>query len=113
MDTLLFFLSVFYVNFSSLYGIHSSFLLVHLFLTHPGQHTDNTDLFPAPSSLLFRYRGYRFIFFVWTHIEVASVAPGVCSRLPFCISKHAEQPIRRVRSMKNTLINFSFTHYKL
>ena len=65
----MFSLSVFFHS----YGLHSLFLLVHLFLTHPAQHTDNTDFFPPLPSC-------------WAHIEeVASVATGVCSRLPFCV----------------------------
>jgi hypothetical protein len=106
MDTLHFCLFfslpfVFYVIFSSLYGVHHSlFLLVHLSL-HPAQHTDNTDFFPALTS-------FPPLPLPWIPVhllEVASVAPGVCSRLPFCVYQNMlDWGLRKTHY---------FTHYKL
>jgi hypothetical protein len=67
-----------------------------IFFSHPAQQTGSTDFCPTlPSFALFPLLWIPVHLLVDFHIEVASVAPGVCSRLPFCVQyiKHAE-PIR-------------------
>lgn len=86
--------------------VHIPCFYSFIFFSHPAQHTDNTDFFPTLPTFPPFPLPWIPVHPLVGLIEVASVAPGVCSRLPFCVQyiKHAE-PIRRLGTMKNILFH--------